>query len=358
MSSTILIAGGAGYIGSHAAYAIKRAGMEPVVVDSLVTGNAWATSFGAFEQGDIGDADFIRAVCEKHAPVAAMHFAAFIEVGESVQNPTKYFQNNRDKACAFFKTLNRCGVKKVVFSSTASVYGDASAFLDGAGGNGPISELYPTRPITPYGQSKMEAEAYLRMLDADGLRSVCLRYFNVAGAAPIEAQIGEAHAPETHLIPRLVLPLIGAPADLLNAMGLQKGLTIYGDDYSTPDGTAVRDYVHVLDLIDGHLRALSYLMNGGPTDIFNLGSGKGFSVTEIVGTARKVFDRPDFTAGFAPRREGDPPILVANNEKAAKILGWRPVRSLANILEDAAAWHRSPLYKDAMRAKLGLCPLP
>jgi UDP-glucose-4-epimerase GalE len=324
------------------------------VIDNLSTGNAWAASFGAFEQGDIGNAEFVRAVCEKYKPLAAMHFAAFIEVGESVQNPAKYFENNRDKASIFFKTINAYGIKRVVFSSTAAVYGDTSSVYSDAGGSGPISELYPTKPINPYGQSKLEAEAFLRMLDADGLRSVTLRYFNVAGAGPVESQIGEAHAPETHLIPRLILPLIDAPSDLLQAMGLKKGFTIYGDDYSTPDGTAVRDYIHVLDLIDAHLRALKYLLKGGVTDIFNLGSGQGFSVLDIVGATRKALDCPNFAPGVAPRREGDPAILVASSVKAEKILGWRPARNLQNIISDAAAWHRSSLYQDAMRAKLGL----
>lgn len=354
MPSPILISGGAGYIGSHAAYLLKQEGYEPVVIDDLSTGNAWAASFGAFEEGDIGDADFIRALCEKYRPLAAMHFAASTETGESMQNPAKYFENNRDKASRFFKTLNSCGIKRVVFSSTAAVYGDTTTVYSDAGGNGPVSELYPTKPINPYGQAKLEAEAYLRMLDADGLRSVSLRYFNVAGAAPIEAQIGEAHVPETHLIPRLILPLIDAPFDILKALGLIKGFTIFGDDYPTPDGTAVRDYIHVMDLIDAHLRALKYLLKGGATDIFNLGSGQGSSVMEIVSAARNVLDRPSFSSSFAPRREGDPAILVASSEKAAKILGWRPSRNLQNIIIDAAAWHRSALYQDAMRAKLGL----
>ncbi len=356
MSSTILISGGAGYIGSHAAYVLKEAGFEPVVIDDLSTGNAWAASFGAFEEGNIGNADFVRSVCEKYTPVAAMHFAAFIEVGESVQNPEKYYANNRDNAITFFKTINAFGVKKTVFSSTAAVYGDTTARYGNIGGNGRVTELYPTRPINPYGQSKLEAEAYLRMLDADGMRSVTLRYFNVAGAAPLEAQIGEAHAPETHLIPRLVLPLIDAPARLLEALGLGEGFTIYGNDYPTPDGTAIRDYIHVLDLIDAHLRALAYLLHDGQTDIFNLGSGNGFSVMDIVEAARKALDRPDFTPGIAEKREGDPPVLIASSQKAERILGWRSSRSLQAIISDAAAWHRSPLYMDAMKAKLGLNP--
>jgi len=346
MSSTILISGGAGYIGSHAAFALQAAGYRPVIVDNLSTGNGWAASFGVFEEGDIGDADFIRGLCAKYEPAAALHFAAFIEVGESVHNPEKYIDNNRDKASRFFKTLNQCGVKKTVFSSTAAVYGEV-------GDTGPISELYPTKPINPYGQSKLEAEAYLRMLDSDGMRSVTLRYFNVAGAAPIDAQIGEAHTPESHLIPRLVLPLIGTPPDILQALGLQNGFTIYGNDYATPDGTAIRDYIHVMDLIDAHLRALDYLLKGGETEILNLGTGKGFSVDEIVAAARVALNQPSFAPGIAPKREGDPAILVASNKKAAKILGWRPVRSLTNIISDAAAWHRSERYQSAIRAKIG-----
>ncbi len=352
MPSPILISGGAGYIGSHAAYTLRQQGFEPIVIDNLCTGNAWAASFGPLEQGDIGDRDFVRSVCEKYKPLAALHFAAFIDVAESVRNPAKYIENNRDKAAIFFKTLNSCGVKKVVFSSTAAVYGETASVYSTVGGSGPVSELYPTKPINPYGQSKLEAEAYLRMLDADGLRSVTLRYFNVAGAAPLEAQIGEAHAPETHLVPRLVMPLMEIPAPLLAAMGMDKGFTIYGNDYSTPDGTAIRDYIHVLDLIDGHVRALAYLLEDGSTDIFNLGTGKGYSVSEIVSAARKTLNKPGFNPQIAPKREGDPAILVASNAKAAKILGWKPTRSIHEIISDAAAWHRSSLYQDAMKAKL------
>jgi len=354
MPYPVLISGGAGYIGSHAAYLLKQEGFEPVVIDNLSTGNAWAASFGPFEQGDVGDKDFVLSVCEKYKPVAALHFAAFIEIEESVKNPDKYFENNREKASLFFKALNKFGVKRVVFSSSAAVYGDTASVYSTAGGSGPVSELYPTKPINPYGQSKLEAEAFLRMMDADGMRSVSLRYFNVAGAAPIEAQIGEAHLPETHLIPRIVLPLIGLPNTLLQAMGLNKGFTIYGDDYPTPDGTAIRDYIHVLDLAEAHIRAVKYLLKGGETDILNLGSGQGFSVMDIVGAVRKALDQPNFSPRTAPRREGDPAILVANSMKAEKILGWKPAWSLQNIIADAAAWHRSSLYQDAVKAKLGL----
>jgi len=344
MSTFVLISGGAGYIGSHAAYVLKQTGHEPVIIDNLSTGNAWAAAHGVFEQGDIGDSDFVRMVCEKYRPVAAMHFAAFIEVGESVQNPAKYFDNNRDKATRFFKTLSASGVKNTVFSSTAAVYGEVEE-------NDPISESTPTKPINPYGQSKLEAEFALRALGIDGMRSVSLRYFNVAGAAPAGAKLGEAHVPESHLIPRLVLPLIDTPPSLLAAIGLSSGFTIYGDDYPTPDGTAFRDYVHVIDLIDAHVRALAYLLNGGDTNVFNLGSGTGYSVTEIITEARKALDRPDFSPGVVPRRAGDPAVLVASSEKAASVLGWSPSRSLADIIGDAAAWHRSELYRDTVLAK-------
>jgi len=344
MSTSILISGGAGYIGSHAAYVLKARGYRPVIIDDLSTGNAWAASHGTFERGDIGDTDFVRMVCEHYRPIAAMHFAAFIEVGESVENPAKYFDNNRDKAARFFEALSSSGVKKTVFSSTAAVYGEIT-------GDDPIAESSPTKPINPYGQAKLEAEFALRELGSAGMHSVALRYFNVAGAGPVQAQLGEAHAPESHLIPRLVLPLIDAPLPLLEAIGLAGGFTVYGDDYPTPDGTAIRDYVHVLDLIDAHVRALDYLLKGGETDIFNLGSGNGFSVTEIITAARKALDRLDFSPPCVQRRAGDPAVLVACSTKAERVLGWSRSRSLTDIISDAAAWHRSALYRDTMLAK-------
>lgn len=347
MSKIILISGGAGYIGSHAAYALRQAGYQPLIVDNLATGNVWATGFGAFERGDIGDTDFIRMVCSKYQPIAAMHFAAFIEVGESVQNPAKYLENNRDKAMRFFRVLNECGVQKTVFSSTAAVYGEVQ-------GNAPIAETQPTLPINPYGQSKLDAEKFLRSLDSAGMRSVTLRYFNVAGAAPADAGIGEAHWPESHLIPRLILPFITLPSQLLWELKLQDGFTIYGNDYPTPDGTAIRDYIHVMDLIDAHMRALNYLLAGGVTNIFNLGSGRGFSVLEIVDAVRAELNKPDFTPGLAPRRAGDPAVLVASNHKVSDKLAWKPERALDAIIKDALAWHSSARYRQTMLQKSGL----
>ena len=283
-------------------------------------------------------------VCEKYRPVAAIHFAAYIEVGESVKNPVKYFDNNRDKAARFFKALSASGVKNTGFSSTAAVYGEVD-------GTDPILESTPTDPINPYGQAKLEAEFALRALETQGMRSVTLRYFNVAGAGPAGSNLGEAHFPESHLIPRLVLPLIDTPPGLLAAIGLSSGFAIYGDDYPTPDGTAIRDYVHVMDLIDAHVRALDYLLNGGETNIFNLGSGTGYSVTEIIAAARKALDRPEFRPGVVPRRAGDPAVLIASSEKAGRILGWSPSRSLIDIIADAAQWHRSDLYRSTVLAK-------
>lgn len=341
-NGVVLVSGGAGYIGSHVAYALMLSGFTPIVVDSLVNGNLWATrSATAFRKGDIGDADFIHAVCEEFSPIAALHFAAFIEVGESVRKPEKYFLNNRDKAKTFFTALAQCGVRHVVFSSTAAVYG---AVTDGVS----LHEDYPTVPINPYGQSKLDAETHLR--GVRDLTSVALRYFNVAGAAPWVA-LGEAHFPETHLVPRIVLPLIDAPGDVQAALGLGHGFKIFGSDYPTRDGTAVRDYIHVMDLADAHIRALQYLLSGGSTNIFNLGSGTGYSVFEIINAARMTLSRPEFTPGVVARRDGDPPTLVANTERAAKVLGWRPHRKIESMIGSAATWHRSTLYLDTILQK-------
>jgi UDP-glucose-4-epimerase GalE len=347
-ASHVLVSGGAGYIGSHAAYALKQAGYVPVVVDNLVNGNAWAAQFGPLAEGDIGDVNFIRGVCEHYRPVAAMHFAAFIEVGESVQNPDKYFSNNRDKAKIFFSTLQESGVRNIVFSSTAAVYGEVTEPT-------PIREDHSTFPINPYGQSKLDAEEFLRSLDRgeSGVRSATLRYFNVAGAAAAHVGIGEAHWPETHLIPRLIMPLIDAPADILKLVRLDTGFTVYGDDYPTRDGTAIRDYIHVMDLAAAHVLALDYLLKGGATYIFNLGSGAGFSVAEIVQAARQALNRPDFKPGSAPRRAGDPAVLIADSGRATRVLGWRPEHALQSIIASAAAWHAGKRYQDAMREKSG-----
>ena len=346
-SGVVLVSGGAGYIGSHVSHVLKHAGFSPVVVDSLVNGYRWATrGASAFRQGDIGDAQFIRAVCQEFRPMAAMHFAAFIEVGESVQKPEKYFTNNRDKAKIFFDTLAERGVKNIVFSSTAAVYGEVT---DSA----PIREDRTTRPINPYGQSKLDAETHLRTIE--NVKSVALRYFNVAGALP-SADLGEAHFPETHLIPRIVLPLIDAPQAVQKALGLAGGFKIFGTDYPTRDGTAVRDYIHVMDLADAHVRALRYLLRGGPTNILNLGSGSGFSVREIVEAARKTLERADFNPGVEPRRDGDPAFLIADSTKAKEVLDWAPQRGVESMIGSAAAWHHSQTYTDTIVGKANASP--
>jgi UDP-glucose 4-epimerase len=337
----ILVSGGAGYIGSHVALTLKNAGFTPVVVDSLVKGNRWAgEKSGPFCLGDIGDAEFVAAVCDEFKPLAALHFAAFIEVGESVAKPEMYLHNNRDKAKTFFETIAKKGVRNIVFSSTAAVYGEPEEV--------PIKETTAQKPINPYGQSKLEAEQAMRAIP--GVKSVALRYFNVAGGAP-EAGLGETHYPETHLIPRLVLPLIDAAPALLDALGLKAGFKLFGTDYPTRDGTAVRDYIHVLDLADAHVLALRYLLGGGDTNIFNLGSGDGYSVNEIVAATRKVLNRPDFAPGVAPRRAGDPATLVADSSKARSVLGWKPHRGIEEMIASAATWHRMQLYIQTVMAK-------
>lgn len=343
-NKTVLVSGGAGYIGSHVAHVLKGAGFTPVVIDSLVGGNRWAgEKSGPFRLGDVGDAEFVCSVCEEFRPVAALHFAAFIEVGESVKNPQKYFTNNRDKAKKFFDTIAAAGVKHVVFSSTAAVYGEVTQ-------DTPILETHETKPINPYGQAKLEAETYLRTIS--GVTSATLRYFNVAGGAP-EAGLGEAHFPESHLIPRLILPLIDVSPELRAALGLTAGFKVFGDDYPTRDGTAVRDYIHVLDLADAHVRALNYLLNGGENAIFNLGSGHGFSVREIVAAAQKVLNRPDFAPGIVGRRAGDPATLVADSTRAGAVLGWKKVRGVEDMIASAAQWHKAPIYAETIlkRAK-------
>lgn len=337
LPNPVIVSGGAGYIGSHVVQALRMQGFSPLVIDSLVSGNAWAAGkANLFHRGDIADAALVRHLCRTYRPVAALHFAAFIEVGESVADPVKYFHNNRDKARAFFDVLAEEGVRRVVFSSTAAVYGEGRGYLD---------EDCPVRPINPYGQSKLEAETYLRSLS--GVSSCTLRYFNVAGALP-EAGLGEAHFPESHLIPRLVLSLIPLPQALRQALGLAQGFRIFGDSYATPDGTAIRDYVHVLDLADAHVRALRYLLGGGDSAIFNLGSGNGYSVRQIVDAARATLAAHQFNPPVGPARAGDPPVLVASSDRAHTMLGWKPVRRISDMIASAAAWHRGERYLAAM----------
>lgn len=319
----ILLTGGAGYIGSHTAYALKKAGYTPIVLDSLVNGHEWAVKYGPFVKADMGDEVAVKALCAEYKPEAAIHFAAFIEVAESVANPAKYMGNNYHKAAKLFDTLAECDVNRIVFSSTAAVYGipqDDSS----------IKETHPLQPINPYGESKLAAETYLRDMANSGVESVTLRYFNAAGAAPIEEKIGEAHNPETHLIPNV----------LRAGLNGQNPVKLFGTDYPTPDGTAVRDYVHVMDLAAAHIAALRYLVDGGTTEICNLGTGKGSSVQEVIDAVGSALGKP-VPVVRGDRRAGDPPRLVADNGHAKDVLGWQPLATLNDIVLSALAWHKT-----------------
>lgn len=330
----ILVSGGAGYIGSHTALALRDAGYQPVIIDNLATSDGSAANkFGPFRKGDVGDQDFIRSVCQEFQPSALIHFAAFSLVGESVQNPEKYFDNNTNKASRLFDVMREQGVRHVVFSSTAAVYGAVNS-------SAPITETQPTNPINPYGESKLGAERYLRSLD--NMTSVALRYFNAAGAAATAHGIGEAHWPESHLIPNTILAAIPQTG---------KRLSVFGTDYETQDGTAVRDYIHVIDLAQAHVQALDYLFKGGKTEVCNLGTGTGSSVMEVVRAVEKAMGA-HVNRELGPRREGDPAFLVADNTKAKAVLGWQPEQDLDSIVRSAVEWHRTPAYQSFLANRL------
>lgn len=318
----ILVLGGAGYIGSHAVYQLIDEGMEVVVVDNLETGHREAVHPKAvFYEGDIRDAAFLNSVFEKEAIDEVLHFAANSLVGESMENPLKYFDNNVYGTQVLLKAMVDHGVKKIVFSSTAATYGEPEAV--------PITESMPTNPGNTYGETKLTMEKMMKWTAlAHGLKFVSLRYFNVAGARE-SAEIGEDHRPESHLVPLI----------LQTALGQRNDITVFGDDYDTADGTCIRDYVHVEDLIQAHLLALSYLRNGGESDVFNLGSSQGFSVKEMIDAARTVTGK-DIPVKIGARRAGDPGTLIASSDKARSVLGWNPVHtSVEKIIGDAWNWH-------------------
>jgi UDP-glucose-4-epimerase GalE len=317
----ILVTGGAGYIGSHACKALAAAGMEPVVYDNLSRGNRWAVKWGALEVGDIGDETRLHAVLEQHQPAAVIHFAAFAYVGESVEDPNLYYQNNVCGSASLLRTITQWKPIPVVFSSTCATYGVPDQV--------PIPENHPQRPINPYGFTKLVVERILADADrAYGLRSVSLRYFNAAGGDP-DNEIGEAHDPETHLIPLVLAAARNGTA-----------VTVFGDDYDTKDGTCVRDYIHVADLADAHVRALKYLLAGGTTTAMNLANAHGYSVKEVIETAERVCGRP-IQVKMAPRRPGDPAALIGSAERAHELLGWVPKRSSLEVqLSDAWNWMR------------------
>ena len=318
-----LVLGGAGYIGSHTVDRLIEKGEKTIVVDSLVTGHRQAVNKDAkFYQGDIADKDFMRQVFKENSDIdAVIHFAAYSLVAESMKKPLKYFDNNTAGMVKLLEVMNEFSIDKIVFSSTAATYGIPEEV--------PIKETTPQNPINPYGESKLMMEKIMRWADkAYGIKFVPLRYFNVAGAKP-DGSIGEDHMPETHLLP-IVLQV---------AMGKRDKLQIFGDDYNTPDGTNIRDYVHPLDLADAHILAVDYLKAGNPSTAFNLGSSTGFSNREILEAARKVTNK-EIPAEIAPSRGGDPKVLVASSTKAREVLGWKPqFDDISKIIETAWKWH-------------------
>ena len=326
MSSTVncvLITGGAGYIGSHTAKAISRAGFYPLVVDDLREGHRRAVQWGSLVVADLADEDALRAAFATHRIIAVIHFAASAYVGESMQVPQLYFQNNVVNTLNLLKVMLEHEVKTLVFSSSCATYGYPQRL--------PIAEDHEQHPVNPYGESKLMVERVLHWYAlAYGLRSIALRYFNAAGADP-DGDLGEMHDPEPHLIPKAIAA----------AQGLSPALDVYGTDYDTPDGTAVRDYVHVTDLADAHVAALRHLRSGGETGAFNLGTGAGHSVRQVISMVERVSGRA-VPLRELPRRAGDPATLVADAGKAARSLGWRPRHSdLQRIVETAWNWHTS-----------------
>ena len=315
----ILVTGGAGYIGSHTCKALAAKGFEPIVYDNLSRGNRWAVKWGPLEEGDIADTARLRAVFEQYRPAALMHFAAYAYVGESVENPLLYYRNNIGGSASLLQALVDFQTIPVVFSSTCSTYGVPEII--------PIPENHPQFPINPYGFSKLVVERMLADLDAThGLRSISLRYFNATGADP-DREIGEAHNPETHLIPRV----LAAARD-------GNPVHIFGNDYDTADGTCVRDYIHVVDIADAHVRALDYLTRGGTSCALNLANARGYSVKEVVATAERVCGKL-IRVEAAPRRTGDASVLIGAAERARTLLGWKPASSeLETQIADTWNW--------------------
>ncbi|MGB9069475.1 MAG: UDP-glucose 4-epimerase GalE [Candidatus Acidiferrales bacterium] len=318
---TILVTGGTGYIGSATVESLTAKGERVVVLDDLYRGHRWAIEKNVpLYEGRVGDRDLVARIASEHAIDCCVHFAALAYVGESVEDPQRYYENNVEQGIAFVGALMKAGVKKMVLSSTAAVYGEPKEI--------PITESSSSWPVNPYGWSKFMMERLLASYDtAYGMKSISLRYFNAAGATE---RSGELHEPESHLVPNV----------LKTAAGETPHIRVFGTDYPTPDGTAVRDYVHVADLAEAHLLAIEYLRRGGDSDCLNLGSGDGFSVMDVIETARQVTGKPIPTK-VEGRRAGDPPRLVADAGRAKKVLGWKPLRSdLSTILRSQWDWRR------------------
>lgn len=333
LKRNVLVTGGAGYIGSHTCKALAQAGFRPVTYDNLSEGHGWTVKWGPLVIGEIADKALLRDTLEKFDIQAVLHFAASAYVGESVSHPRKYFQNNLVNSLALLDTMVDVGVSTLVFSSSCATYGVPTEL--------PIAEDHPQDPINPYGASKRFVEDVLRWYgEAYGLRSATLRYFNAAGADP-DGEIGESHDPETHLIPLVIAA----------AQGTIPHVQIFGTDYDTRDGTAVRDYVHVSDLADAHVRAMNALIDGASSMRLNLGTGRGHSIREVIAAVTKVSGRP-IPVREAPRRAGDPAALVAAPGRAAAVLGWKPEHSsLSTIVETAWRWHESSQVHETPRGR-------
>lgn len=318
----ILVTGGAGYIGSHCCKELSKKGFQPVTIDNLVYGHEDFVKWGEFFNGDVGDPAPLKKCLDQHKIEAVMHFAAYAYVGESVEDPVKYYENNLRNTIQLLHAVLDHNIKYFVFSSTCATYGHPQKT--------PIDEDHPQNPINPYGKTKRMIEEILQdYRNAYGLKYISLRYFNAAGADP-ETEVGEDHDPETHLIP-LVLDA---------AIGKRKDIKVFGTDYQTPDGTCIRDYIHVTDLAQAHILALQRLMDGADSNAYNLGNGQGFSVLEIIERARKITGK-NITVENSDRRPGDPPVLIASNEKAVKELGWKPqYADIDDIIGTAWRWHQ------------------
>jgi UDP-arabinose 4-epimerase len=324
MSKNILVTGGAGYIGSHACKALAAAGYTPIAYDNLIYGHREAVRWGPLVEADLADRARLAATLAEHSIAAVMHFAAFAYVGESMTKPGLYFRNNLVNTIGLLDEMLAAGVRHIVFSSTCATYGTPERT--------PITEDTPQRPVNPYGESKLMVERALHWYgEAHGLRYAALRYFNAAGADP-DGEIGEDHDPETHLIPLILDAAIGKRAQI----------GIYGTDYPTPDGSAVRDYIHVCDLAEAHVAAIGHLLGGGESVRLNLGTGSGHSVRAVIDAAERITGRA-ITRREEPRRAGDPPVLVADPSRARETLGWTARMSdLDSILGTAWKWHTRP----------------
>ena len=333
----VLVTGGAGFVGSHTCKALARAGYTPIAFDNLERGHRWAVKWGPFERGDIRSEQDLTRVFQKWKPDVVVHFAAYAYVGKSSESPTKYYDNNVGGSATLLAACAAHDCRKFVFSSSCATYGIPARL--------PLVETDDQRPINPYGYSKLVVEQMLRDVDAaHGIKHVALRYFNAAGADP-DGELGELHQPEPHLIPLV----------LFAAMGRRPSVKIFGNDYPTPDGTCVRDYIHVADLAEAHVAAIRWLVAGNASDAFNLGNGQGFSVSEVVNASERITGR-SINAELCPRRAGDPPVLISDSTKARTKLGWTPkYPRLEQQIGHAWKWFRDEMPKldsDAAKEEL------